>query len=103
MESTYSILLSRLEKAVDALYELAERYALYKSHHAWSSAYDACEVWKRAVEIAYRTVEALEGQETIPSEEDINRLSSILFYVRELSRVSHIILSDGQAPSRERQ
>lgn len=97
MSSSYSALLNRLEAAVDAIYELAERYALYKTHHAWSHAYEACSVWKKAVEIAIDTVESLEALDVCPSEEDIERLSKTLFYVRELGKITEAILAERQA------
>lgn len=107
MANSYASLVNRLEKAVEAIYELAERYALYKSHHAWKHAYEACRVWKKAVHIAIDTVESLEAEyeatDVVVTEEDVKRLSKILFHIRELHRLTDVILSERQAQLRERQ
>lgn len=99
VDPTYSRLLDRLERAVDVIYELAERYALYKGHHAWTHAFDACSAWKKAVGIAYDTADALEEMDRTPSEDDIQRISLVLFHVRELSKITGKLLSDRQVPS----
>lgn len=94
MDSRYEVLLRRLERAVGALQEMADRYALYKQHHAWKHARDACGAWQKAVGIAYDAVGSLETLDVDPSADELARLSSALIQMRELGKITNSLLFD---------
>lgn len=100
MIANTDILLSELECAVCAVFDLSEQYKLFSSGLTWKYTQQTIEAWKKAIALADKIATVMLDEDVDLSFDDVDRIFSLLTKLRELrSELPAILTQHKDFPS----